>query len=119
MPEQLESVFTPAVAKAVAQADDEPRIQGPFPARVKGLRAGGERFVVTTFVEDLSAYDCSVRLAEAVGPGDCLFVAARIHMATVLLRGKVLHTLLRADGTSSVTLHTMRYRIVHRPKNSD
>ena len=101
------------------ESDGEPRIQGPFPARVKGWRVSGERFVTETIVENLSAYHCYVRLNERVEPSDCLFVAARIYKAMVLLRGKVLQTLLRADGMWDVALHITRYRFIHRQKKSD
>lgn len=97
----------------------EPRLQGPFPARVKGLPLSGERFVATTVVENLSAYHCSVRLAERVDAGDCLFVAARIYRALILLRARVLQPLMRADGTWDVALRITRYRFIHRRKNSD
>ena len=106
-------------ALAECESRDEPRIQGPFPARVKGSQATGARFVTDTIIENLSAHDCCVRLVERVEPGDCLFVATRINKAVVSLRGKVLHTLLRADGTWVVSLSITRYRFVHRRKNSD
>jgi hypothetical protein len=101
------------------QSRDETRIQGPFPARVKGSQATGARFVTDTIIENLSAQDCCVRLVERVEPGDCLFVATRINKAVVSLRGKVLHIMLRADGTWGVILRITRYRFVHRRKNSD
>ncbi len=106
-------------ALAGEESHREPRLQGPFTARVKGLPLSGERFVAETVVENLSAYHCSVRLVEHVSPGDCLFVAARIYRAFVLLRTRVLQTLMRADGTLDVTLRITRYRFIHRLKSSD
>jgi hypothetical protein len=97
----------------------EPSIQGPFPARVKGWRMSGERFISETRIENLSAYYCRVHLAEHLEPSDCLFVAVRIYKAVVLLRGRVLQTLLRADGTWDVDLRITRYRFIHRRGNSD
>lgn len=96
----------------------EPRIHGPFPARVKGLEISGQRFIADTVIENLSAHDCSVRLVERVQPGERLFIAARLDKAVVSLRGKVLQTLLRADGTWGVTVLITRYRFVHRHSHS-
>lgn len=104
---------------AVEESRGSPRLKGPFPARVKALRMSGGRFVAETEIENLSAYHCCVRLAERFEPDDCLFVAARIYKALVLLRGRVLQTLLRADGTWDVSLRITRYRFIHRRKKSD
>lgn len=101
------------------ESRDEPRIHGPFPARVKGLKRGGNRFVVDTVIENLSARDCCVCLVERIAPGERLFIAARIDKAVVSLRGKVLHTFLRADGMWGVFVLFTRYRFVHRRRNSD
>jgi hypothetical protein len=101
-----------------APTGDEVRIYGPFPARVKGFNANGKRFVVDTVIENLSARDCCVCLAERVEPGKQLFIAARIDKAVVSLRGKVLHTFLRADGMWGVPVIFTRYRFVHRHKDS-
>jgi hypothetical protein len=98
---------------------EEPRIHGPFPARIKGLKRGGKRLVFDTVIENLSARDCCVCLVERVEPGERLFIAARIDKAIVSLRGKVLHTSLRADGMWGVFVLFTRYRFVHRRKNSD
>lgn len=102
---------------AGAENPREPRLEGPFPARVKGLPVRGERFVTETVVENLSAYHCSVHLSQRVEPGDCLFVAARIYRALVLLRARVLHAVLRTDGMWDVTLRITRYRFIHRRKS--
>lgn len=98
---------------------DEPRIQGPFPARVKSSGASGQHFIADTIIENLSARDVCVRLIERVETGERLFVAARLDKAVIVLRGKVLQTLLRADGTWGVTVLITRYRFVHHYRHSN
>jgi hypothetical protein len=98
---------------------DEPRIEGPFPARVKGSGLSNERFIAETVIENLSARDVCVRLIERVETGERLFVAARLDKAVIVLRGKVLRTLLRADGTWGVTVLITRYRFVHHHRHSN
>jgi hypothetical protein len=101
------------------ESRDEPRIHGPFPARVKGFGLTGKRFVIDTVIENLSAHDCCVCLVERVEPGERLFIAARIDKAVVALRGKVLHTFLRADGMWGAIVTFTHYRFVHRRKSSN
>jgi hypothetical protein len=101
------------------ESQDEPRLEGPFPARVKGQRVSGQRFIADTVIENLSAHDFCVRLIERVEPDERLFVAARLDKSVVALRGKVLQTLLRADGMWDVTVLITRYHFVHRYRHSD
>jgi hypothetical protein len=98
---------------------DEPRIEGPFPARVKGSNASGQRFIADTVIENLSAHDFCVRLEERIEPSARLFVAARLDKSVVALRGKVLQAISRADGTWDITVLITRYRFVHRHRHSD
>ena len=65
------------------------RIFGPFPAKVRGVDACGEAFEIPTVLDDLSAGDFNLQLAQAVDLGDKLSVMAQIHDATVALRGIV------------------------------
>jgi hypothetical protein len=102
----------PAAACAQAAAPVEPSIRGPFPARVKGLDARGERFKFTTALENLSAGYCEVRLEGVPEPGRHISVAARVHHAVVVLRGTVLEVLSRACGGRSVSVRITRYRLV-------
>ena len=90
-----------------------PSIRGPFPARVKGLDARGERFKFSTAVESLSADYCEVRLEGVPEPGRHISVAARVHHAVVVLRGTVLEVLSRACGARSISVKITRYRFVH------
>jgi hypothetical protein len=115
---QTMAVSTPASSGGDAH-HDEPRIQGPFPARVKGPGAGFQRFIAETVIENLSARDFCVRLEERIEPGQRLFVAARVDKAVVALRGKVLQALLRADGMWGITVLITRYRFVHRYRHLD
>ena len=100
-------------ASTIDESRDEPRIYGPFPAKVKGFGPGGKRFVIDTVIENLSARDCCVCLIERVEPGERLFIAARIDKAVVALHGKVLHIFLRADGMWGAFVTFTRYRFVH------
>ncbi|HKR02721.1 MAG TPA: hypothetical protein VJT09_18730 [Pyrinomonadaceae bacterium] len=102
---------------AAGESHDEPRIHGPFPARVKGSGADGRCFTVDTVIENLSARDCCVLLTERAEVGERLFVAARIDRAVVLLRAKVLRISLRADGMWGALARITRYRFVHRRRN--
>ncbi len=94
-------------------APAEPSIRGPFPARVKGLDARGERFKFTTALESLSAGYCEVRLEGVAEPGRHISVVARVHHAVVVLRGTVLEVLSHACGARSVAVRITRYRFVH------
>jgi hypothetical protein len=103
----------PAESCAQTALAAEPTIRGPFPARVKGLDARGERFKFSTAVESLSADYCEVRLEGVPEPGRHISVAARVHRAVVVLRGNVLEVLSRACGARSVSVRITRYRFVH------
>ena len=81
---------TSAEVEITSERHGEPRIYGPFAAVVKGVDAAGERFKVSTVLDALTASDFCLRLRRMVKAGDRLFVAVRIHKATVLLRGRVL-----------------------------
>jgi hypothetical protein len=102
----------PAAACAQAAAPVEPSIRGPFPARVKGLDARGERFKFTTALESLSAVYLEVRLEGVPEPGRHISVVARISRAVVVLRGTVLEVFSRAGGAQSVAVKITRYRFV-------
>jgi hypothetical protein len=100
-------------------ASDEPRLRGPFPARVKGVDSGGRRFKTDTALENLSAYDCSLALSIPVERGQRLCISARIGRALIALRCEVSNALLRADGNWNVAVRFTRYRFVHHLKNLD
>lgn len=105
---------------AAGGAHDGPRIRGPLPALVKGSDARGLRFHSDTVLENLSAVDFQLRLAERVEAGERLFVVTRICNAVVVLRGIVLHTPPRADRTGGgVSVRITRYRFVYQHPESE
>jgi hypothetical protein len=97
---------------SAAERDADPRIAGPFPARVKGVDACGEGFEIETVLDDLSADDFNLRLSRRVDPGSKLFVVAHVHEATVELRGLVQHIEPQTDGISDLTVAINGYRFV-------
>jgi hypothetical protein len=110
----INEIESPPAASCAHAADAaELSIRGPFPARVKGLDAHGERFKFSTAVESLSAGYCEVRLEGVPEPGRHISVAARVHRAVVILRGNVLEVLSRACGARSVSVRITRYRFVN------
>lgn len=115
---EVDDRLAAADAALSACAEGGLRINGPFPARVKGPGADGVRFVADATIENLSAHDCCVRLAERVEKGGRLNVAARINRAVVSLRGPVLHASRHADGTWGATIRITRYRFIRRRENA-
>jgi len=106
---------SPAAARARAA---EPCISGPFPARVKGLDARGERFKFSTALDCLSAAYCEVRLEGVPEPGRHISVATRVHHAVFILRGIVLGVLPRASGARCVAVRITRYRFVRHAESN-
>ena len=109
----LENEIPQTESCAQAAPAAAPSIRGPFPARVKGLDARGERFKFSTAVESLSADYCEVRLEGVPEPGRHISVVARVHHAVVVLRGQILEVLSRACGARCVSVRITRYRFVH------
>ena len=97
----------------------EPRIAGPFPARVKSLNARGRCRRADAELESLSGGDFCVRLRERVEPGERLFVTARINHAVVALRGTVVAVSPRAEGFCGATARITKYRFVRRHTDSN
>lgn len=112
----VEHAATPPVAPPAADAAacDEPRIHGPFPARVRGLDARGVRFKISTQLEDISAGHCHVRLDRDARRGGTLFITTQINQAVVTLRGTVLGVSPRPDGSSCASVKIVRHRFVTR-----
>lgn len=99
---------------ADSAACDEPRIHGPFPARVCGRDASGVRFKVSAQLEDISAGHCNVRLDRATRCGGTLFITTQINQAVVALRGTVLSVSPRPEGASCMSVKIVRHRFVTR-----
>ena|GEM_PF-1510815 len=109
-----EHTVTPPSQPPAAEpaACDEPRIHGPFPARVRGLDASGVRFKVSTQLEDISAGHCNVRLDRAARRGGRLFITTQINRAVVTLRGTVLGVSPRPGGVHGASVKIVRRRFI-------
>ena len=97
---------------SAARREVNQRITGPFPARVRGVDAGGEGFEVEVVLDDLSANDFNLRLPRHIAPGSRLFVLARIHEATLALRGMVRRSEPQTNGISDLSVAINGYRFV-------
>jgi hypothetical protein len=109
MPEESAALFTPAVTERGAQFEGAPRIYGPFSALVRGVNARGERFECETTLDDLSAADCNLRLAEPVPKDAKLFVVTRLYKALVAMHVLV----IRAEQQEESGLWCLSLAIIH------
>lgn len=111
-----EHIPTPPSPPPAAEpaACDEPRIHGPFPARVRGRDASGVRFKVSAQLEDISAGHCHVRLDRTARRGGTLFITTQINRAVVALRVTVLNVSPRPDGVHRTSVKIVRHRFVTR-----
>ena len=91
---------------------DEPRIYGLFPALVRGVNAAGEPFHARTVLDNFSAGEFSLALAQCVEIGAELFVVTEIHDATVALHGMVMRLEPQADGTCRLIVSITHHRFV-------
>lgn len=113
MPEESKASFTQTVTERGAQLDCVPRIYGPFAATVRGTNALGVRFECETALDDLSASDCNLRLAEPVQAGAKLFVVTRLHKALVAMHVLVLKSeLMEEDGQWCLSVQIIHNRFL-------
>jgi hypothetical protein len=94
------------------EREANPRIFGPFPARVRRADARGKDSEIRTVLDDLSASDFNLRLSQRVELRDKLFVVAQVHEATVALSGMVLRVEPQTEELCGVTVAINRYRFV-------
>jgi hypothetical protein len=97
---------------AVTARPDEPCIYGLFPALVRGLNAAGEPFHVRTVLDNFSAGEFSLALAQCVEIGSELFVVTEIHDATVALHGTVIRLEPQADDSYRLIVSITHHRFV-------
>ena len=90
----------------------EPRIYGPFPARVRGVDAGGARFEGEAALDEMSAGDFSLRLPQTSAVGRRLLVVIRLCRALVALRGVVLSAEPEPEGGCRLNVSVTRYRFL-------
>ena len=112
MTEPAASVFTQAPADESAACDGAPRINGPFPALLRGVNARGEQFVSETELDDLSAVDFKLRLREPLEQGAKLFAVVRLYKALVAIQGIVLKAEPMEDGLSCLRVSILRNRFL-------
>ena len=113
----IESHSAPASGESltsVIEREVDPRIAGPFSAKVRGVDTRGEDFEIEVVLDDLSATDFNFRLPRHVDTGSKLFVVARVHEATLALRGLVQRSEPQTDGISGLTVAINGYRFVSR-----
>lgn len=90
----------------------EPRIYGPFPARVRGGDAGGARFEGEAALDEMSARDFILRLPHTPAVGRRLLVVFRLSRALVALRGVVLSAEPEPGGGCRLNVSVTRYRFL-------
>lgn len=109
MPEESEVISTQTVIEPGTEFEGVPRIYGPFTALVRGVNAHGDRFECETALDDLSAVDCNLRLAEPMKTGAKLFVVTRLHKARVAIHVLV----LKAEPSEEDGLWCLSVAIIH------
>ena len=99
----------------------KPRINGPFPAVVRGVDAGGETFEVYTVVENICARGLYLRLNQRLEPGTTLYceVTLSAPVGTVeaaprlALHGMVLRAELKPCGACGVAVAFTHHRFLY------
>ena len=94
-----------------AERQINPQIVGPFPAKVEGIDAAGVAFEYETVLDKLSARDFCLRLRGCIAPGAKLSALARVHQATIALRGTVLRAVPLTDGVCDLAVSIEHYKI--------
>jgi hypothetical protein len=99
-------------AQAPEPRTAEPRIQGLFPAQVRGVDSSGATFHTQTFIDSFGATEFDMRLTRRVETGSRLLVVTDIHEATVALHGNVLRAEPQADGSHRTTVAVTHHRFL-------
>jgi len=90
----------------------EPRLQGHFPAQVRGVDASGATFHTQTVVDNFGATEFDLSLARRVEEGCRLLVVIDIYDATVALHGNVRRAERQADGSHRMTVAVTHHRFL-------
>ena len=113
MKQNLEQPYvTTGEAHAPAARLAEPRIEGNFPAQVRGVDASGTTFHTQTVIHSFGAAEFDLRLTRHVEAGRRLLVVTDIHQATVALHGNVLRAEAQADGSHRTTVAVTHHRFL-------
>lgn len=111
--EQIETSNADAQATEPQGASPaEPRLQGLFPAQVRGVDSSGTPFHTQTVIVNFGATEFDLRLSLRVETGCRLLVVIDIHEATVALHGNVLRAEPQADGTHRTTVAVTHHRFL-------
>jgi hypothetical protein len=98
--------------EAAAARRAEPRLQGHFPAQVRGVDSSGATFLTQTVVDNFGATEFDLSLARRVEEGRRLLVVINIHEATVALHGNVRRAEPQADGSHRMTVAVTHHRFL-------
>lgn len=111
--EQADSNNVEVPAPALRDArPSEPRLQGHFPAQVRGVDSSGSPFHTQTFIDNFGAAEFDLRLSRHVEAGCRLLVVTDIHQATVALHGNVVSAEPQADGSHRTTVAVTHHRFL-------
>jgi hypothetical protein len=95
------------------------RIDGPYPALVRGAGTNGERFSEDTFVENLSARGLYLKLEREVAEGTRLFLVVQLATGPgdlppprVAIRGSVARVDPRPEGGCGLALVISGHRFL-------
>lgn len=99
---------------------DKLRIEGPYPAIVRGRDESGNRFEADTVVENLSAGGLFLRLSEKVCAGTRLFILCQLSTSPgdglppprVAIRGRVVRLVPGPDGKTGLGIAISNHRFL-------
>lgn len=89
-----------------------PRIDGPFPALVRGVDADGQKFTINTEIKHLSSTDFYLCLDRQVETFARLLAVAKIFTVRVALRGTVVHIEPQEHALCGVSVAITRYKFL-------
>ncbi len=95
----------------IVERRSKPRIEGRFPAMVRGTTAHGEPFEVQTLLDNLSVSGLHVRLGHQVAVASPLFASIRLPGIEVKAKGVVKRIELEQDGSFGLGVAFDSYRV--------
>jgi hypothetical protein len=102
---------TPLEPVQSAECSATPNIQGPFPAVVLEVDAANESLGVRTVLDNLSARDFRLHMAQPPGEGKRLLVITQLSQAIVLLRGEITRVQDDEAGGYSLSVSITQHQI--------